>query len=685
MIEIKNTPYIYTKSSEYKKPPETEGEKDSFSSSGPEEKEWTFLVYLNGRGKNDKLAFYKLKDLERTGSDENINIVAEVTRNRHFIDRLTGDWEGTKRYYVTENKHPKTGQIAHLFVPFHTRTVKSPVIEEMSARDETVPESLKDFLSWGMKNYPAKHYGVIVSSSGENVDGIMKYKEEKLTIPEFGEALRKVEKETGKHIDLMVLEGGNSASIEVASEIADSVDYLVASEGRLKGTKIPFKKSIDTVKQGIKEKGTITAEQAGKAFVYESGNQKIASLASPTMSLLDLHKTEEVNKMLGEFSAELGKYPDKEMMRRLVKLSQQFHGKGKKDFVDLRDFTQYVLKATEKTNLSLAEKARNLDKSLEEMVKANFYVGQDVDKAKGVAIYAPVKKLSLSRHILDDVYPELKLAKETEWLTFIQDLAKDKKLYAFLKSRGVSHEDIDFLDKCWYNICEITKGAVGIGSIGAAITVFKSLMNGTLAGAPGLAIGVGMGLIQTAYGVKEAYYKLSDEELEKKLPAAEPIYKATQGAVITSVLALPGNVIDKAGEGIVTGIAALGGIFQAFKNSYEIYDAVRDKNLINKGEKITEEVLDAVKGLAVIAVTMGIVFGAGAGITTVAGLVAAGIPVAKKIFSALITLKYMRDDEKADSRSFDEKMEKILTLSTESPRYYIPPIVKNIEDKTGII
>ncbi len=84
------------------------------------------------------------------------------------------------------------------------------------------------------------------------------------------------------------------------------------------------------------------------------------------------------------------------------------------------------------------------------MVKANFYVGQDVDKAKGVAIYAPVKKLSLSRYILDDVYPELKLAKETEWLTFIQDLAKDKKLYAFLKYRGVSHEDIDFLDKCWY-------------------------------------------------------------------------------------------------------------------------------------------------------------------------------------------------------------------------------------------
>ncbi len=684
-MEIKNTPYIYTKSSEYKKPPETEGDKDSFTSSEPQEKEWTFLVYLNARGKNDKLAFYKLSDLERTGSDEDINIVAEVTRDRHFIDRLTGDWEGTKRYYVTKNKHRKTNQVAHLFMPFHTKTIKSPVIDEMSARDETAPESLKDFLKWGMKNYPAKHYAVIVSSSGENVDGIMKYKDEKLTIPEFGEALREVEKETDKQIELMVLEGGNSASMEVASEISDSVHYLVASEGRLKGTKIPFKKSLDTVKQGIKEKGHITPEEAGKAFIYESGNQKISSIATPTLSLLDLSKTEEVNKMLSEFSSALKDYPDKKFLRKLVKLSQQFQAKGKKDFVDLRDFAQYVIKSTEQTNPLLAGKARKLDKSLEEMVKVNFYVGQDVDKAKGIGIYAPVKKLSVSRHILDNVYPELKLAKETEWLTFIQDLAKDKRLYDFLKSRGASHEDIDFLDKCWYKICEITKSAVGIGSIGAAITAFKYLMKGTLAGAPGLAIGVGLGLIQTAYGVKEAYNKLSDEELEKKLPAAEPIYKATQGAVVTSVLALPGNVIDQAGEGIVTGIAALGGIFQAFKNGYEIYDAAKDKNLINKGEKITEELLDAVKGLAVIAVTLAVTFGAASGITTVAGLVAAGIPVAKKIFSVLVTLKYMREDEKIDPRSFDEKMEKILNLSTDSPRYYIPPIVKNIEDKTGII
>jgi hypothetical protein len=159
----------------------------------------------------------------------------------------------------------------------------------------------------------------------------------------------------------------------------------------------------------------------------------------------------------------------------------------------------------------------------------------------------------------------------------------------------------------------------------------------------------------------------------------------TQGAVITSVLALPGNVIDKAGEGIITGIAALGGIFQAFKNGYEIYDAVKDKNLINRGEKITDETLDAVKGLAVIAVTMGIIFGTASGITTVAGLVAAGIPVAKKIFSALVTLKYMKEEDKLDPLSFDEKMEKLLNLSTDSPRYFIPPIVKNIENRTGII
>ena len=68
-----------------------------------------------------------------------------------------------------------------------------------------------------------------------------------------------------------------------------------------------------------------------------------------------------------------------------------------------------------------------------------------------------------------------------------------------------------------------------------------------------------------------------------------------------------------------------------------------------------------------------------------AGLVAAGIPIAKKIFGALVTLKYMKEEDKLDPLSFDEKMDKLLNLSTDSPRYYIPPIVKNIENRTGVI
>ena len=221
---MKINPKILQKTTELKykgsiKTPEPNSIEDVFLPSSQKEKDWTFLVYLDAMDEHDKLAFYKLRNLEKTGSSDRVNIVAEVTRDKHFLDKIAGDWKGTKRYYVTKNEHNRVSEIAHLYLPRHTHTIKSKPVEELPEQDMGSPDTLKNFIEWGMKNYPAKNYAVIISSGGAGVEGIMGARKDRLTLPEFKEITGKVKNSTGKKIDLMVLDESNSATMEVAAEL----------------------------------------------------------------------------------------------------------------------------------------------------------------------------------------------------------------------------------------------------------------------------------------------------------------------------------------------------------------------------------------------------------------------------------------------------------------------------------
>lgn len=683
-MKINKTNSELQKPVEYKKKDLSPKEPEDGFTPTCKEKDWTFLVYLDGTGKNDKTSFYKLKDLEKTGSDENINIVAEVTRDKHFPDMVTKDWHGTKRYYVTKEEHNRLGQVAHLFIPGHTKNIKSEVLEEMPEKSVGDVKTLEEFIEWGIKKYPAKHYGLIISSDGAAVEGVMGKKKDRLTLPEFGQSLREAEKNTGEKMDLLILEGSNSATIEMASEVADSAEYLLASEGKIKGTKLPFEKSLKTIKQGIEEKGAVSPEEAGKAFMYESGRQKISSVSTPTLSLINLEKTGEIKKLINEFSIALESYPDKKLLRQLVMKSQQFSRDRKKDYLDLKDFAGQVEKTCKENSPEISKIAKKLNNALNEMITANFYDGQAVDKSTGLAIYAPAKKHIKSREIMDNVYPELKLAKQTGWDDLLKDLPGDKALFNFLKARGVSDEDIKLLDKIWDKIYKTSVNAVKIGSIGLGMTVMKNVINGSMAGAPARAAGIVLGGTQVADGAIETYRKVTDEELERKSHALGPIYDTAKGLLITSTLALPGEVISSAGKGIITGVAMLGGIYNTISGGIDVFSAIKDENLINKTDKIIDKSLDSAKGLAIIATTLGVIFGASM-VSTPAGIIAAGIPIAQRAFRALITMKYMVDAGKEDPLSFEEKMAKAPNMSRNTESYYIPSIIKNIEDNAGNI
>jgi len=109
------------------------------------EKQWTIMVYLAGDNNLDSAGVTDLKEMKQIGSTEQVNVIAQFDR--------WGGTQATKRYYLR-----KGGVLAK---------------DEVASLGETNmgdPNVLKDFLLWGVKNYPAQRYLAVIWNHGAGWD-----------------------------------------------------------------------------------------------------------------------------------------------------------------------------------------------------------------------------------------------------------------------------------------------------------------------------------------------------------------------------------------------------------------------------------------------------------------------------------------------------------------------------------
>ena len=92
------------------------------------------------------------------------------------------------------------------------------------------PETLTDFVRWGAENYPAKKYALVLwdhgggSKTGIFIDEL--FEGDVMHLNDLGNALR----ESGVHLEAVLFDACMMAGIETASAIADSANWMIASE-----------------------------------------------------------------------------------------------------------------------------------------------------------------------------------------------------------------------------------------------------------------------------------------------------------------------------------------------------------------------------------------------------------------------------------------------------------------------
>ena len=195
----------------------------------PPLREWTVMVYMNGKNNIEPFALADLNRFETIGSSEKVAIVAEIGRSKGLDNDTAadGDWDGVRRYYVTKDQDKEH--------------IASTLLSDLGNSDMGDWKEAAAFLKWARAEYPAKKYLFIIWDHGWGwldpvKPGANLLDDDKSISHDFvtgnyiaTRQMGKIFKEAGK-VDMYVSMACFMQMAEVAYEIKDGADVIVGAE-----------------------------------------------------------------------------------------------------------------------------------------------------------------------------------------------------------------------------------------------------------------------------------------------------------------------------------------------------------------------------------------------------------------------------------------------------------------------
>jgi len=264
------------------------------SSAQAEMKEWTLLMYWDADNNLEFCTDFALETWENAlTSNENVNIVA-------YVDILSKN--GTWIYEVKDGV--------------------ADIVCEWDEKNSSSPDTLKEFLLHGLRNYPANKTMLVVQDHGYSWRGVCSDdtdgNDSLMLVDGMAAAIRDARAENGgKGVDLLALDACSVATVEIAYELRETVPWFVASQLVVPYDGLPY----DMIVRALVGRPTMTAGELAYAMVdmnaeyYSSKqlydhiypyDQDFVALSAFDMSLVDELGTEfmEMTEVLRPLVAE---------------------------------------------------------------------------------------------------------------------------------------------------------------------------------------------------------------------------------------------------------------------------------------------------------------------------------------------------------------------------------------------
>lgn len=363
-----------------------------------DQKEWTFMVFLNGNNNLDSYGSLNINQLETVGSSDKVNFV---------VQWASLDFTTTKRLLVQKDADKDK--------------VTSPIVAELPRVDMGDYKALVEFMKWTIQNYPAKHYFLDLWNHGSGwhrkdfraLDiSFDDFSGHAITTAQLGLAMAEVSQYLGRKIDIVGSDACLMAMLEVGEEMADSVDVAVASEETEPALGWPYHLLADW---WVKNP-TATPAEVGKTLTKQYVDYIVgAGLSGATLSAVDL-------KQSGKFVAAVSAFAD--LVKRLgsadtakvvsaVSSAQSF---AYRDYVDLGDLLDQIQAAG--ISAVGAQALSPLRDTLKSYVIAN-HTSDKYGKAQGISMWVPTSKSTYDQY--STKYAGLKFARSNwggalEWV-----------------------------------------------------------------------------------------------------------------------------------------------------------------------------------------------------------------------------------------------------------------------------
>lgn len=360
-------------------------------------KKWTVLLYMGAHNDLETSLAKNLIDLEKVGSNEEINLVAEIDRGPE-PDLDCGGRPHSTRYYITKDNDDQH--------------INSPILQKMGPTDSGSPQTLENFLDWGIKKYPAQNYLIMLNDHGAGFWGVVADDEsgESIPLPALNRTLQKVERQNGVSKDRVVLgfDACLMAQAEVAYEVKDAADFMIASEASMGINGLPYSAIF-----GQDKVADLNNAQMASTIVRKSNSIPDTVYTLAAVDLKEMDKVKEGIEQLAE--ALLETKESKMQINSIIRNTHGFYGlpSDTRPYPDYRDLYHLAEKLAGQRHCqdeNLIKASRDLMAAIERAVPEKTYTYKERD-AHGLSIYTSLESEKYEKY----QHRQMQLAKDTKW------------------------------------------------------------------------------------------------------------------------------------------------------------------------------------------------------------------------------------------------------------------------------
>jgi hypothetical protein len=250
-----------------------------------ERTKWTILVFLNAANDLAEFSVKDVNEMERAAQNPQVRVVVQWKLDPSYL--TSGGFRGTRRYLIK---------------PDTSSSIRSELVQDLGERvDMGRATTLRDFLQWGMENYPADRYGLIVWNHGNGwlrsatAAGSRAISYDDLTgsaiqVWQLGYALQ------GRRFDFIAWDASLMQMLEVAYEVRGFTDFVIGSEESPPGDGYPY----DAVLRRFRDDPDAPTETLARSFVdamldeTSYSNRKITQSVLRTSALAELARSVDV-------------------------------------------------------------------------------------------------------------------------------------------------------------------------------------------------------------------------------------------------------------------------------------------------------------------------------------------------------------------------------------------------------